>query len=134
MNLYIHLPGRGARRNVVWVVGTNYVWIDSERTEEFHIIQLSPDGDVTKAKLERSFAGVGVRRIIYVENYDIQNPSISQIRESANDTGSGLIIGSIALVFGLVNMMMIVRNIRSIQTFQDNHPNLKDESSLPSIP
>lgn len=64
--------GRGARRNVVWAVGTDYVWVDAEVTEEFHIIKLSPDGDVNKATLERTINGVPARRLVYVENYQVQ--------------------------------------------------------------
>merc|ERR1712154_103542 len=114
--------GRGARRNVVWAVGTNYVWLDSEKTEEFHLIKLSPDGDVTKAVVERTFPGIGVRRIVYVENYAAAKRAQS-IKQAIRDENledktidgvgsSGLAIGFIALVLGFVNMIMTMRNSR----------------------
>ncbi len=65
-------PGRGARRNVVWAVGTDYVWVDGEKAEEFYVIKLSNDGDIKKAKVESIVSGVPSRRLVYVENYQIQ--------------------------------------------------------------
>lgn len=65
--------GRGARRNVVWAVGSNYVWVDAEKTGEFHIIKLSADGNVKNAKVVKNLPGSVGRMLLYVENYSTES-------------------------------------------------------------
>jgi len=138
--------GRGARRNVVWAVGTNYVWVDGEKNEEFYLIELSPDGDINKAKVKNTIAGIGVRNLLYVENYfastsstkveeDImENIRISEANRSADKTidgvgTSGLIVGGLALVIGVINMLT---GRSKSSGGEDDESWKKEQASLPS--
>ena len=58
---YFGFIGRGAKRNLVWPTGSDFVWVDSSKSEEYHIIELSKDGDITKAKLKKTVTGQGKR-------------------------------------------------------------------------
>ena len=109
------VAGRGARRNVVWAVGTDYVWVDSEVTQEFHLIKLSPDGDVEKAVVEKTFPGVGVRNLLYVENYVAKNEmsviistEVDREDKTVDSVGiSGLTIACISLVLVFLNVILM---------------------------
>ncbi len=131
----------------MWAVGTDYVWVDGEEAEEFYLIELSPDGDVSKAKVKRSFAGIGVRNLLYVENYltsttaqAMQEDIMERIRvsetnrpsdETVDAVGtSGLVVGILALVVGLGNMAMmtVFRSRRAQSGGQERVSGTRDEN------
>lgn len=130
--------GRGARRNVVWAVGTDYVWLDGEVTEEFYIIKLSPDGDIEKAVLDSVVQGIPTRRLVYVQNYYaeqgqkmIKHQVQKQVAEKTgyNAVGvSGLCLGVLALVLSIFNTVSSSRKSKGWH----GQENGNEEMSLPS--
>jgi len=77
--------GRGAMRNCAWAFGSNYIWIDAQKDEMVHIIQLSSDGDISKAKLARNVMGVPSRMMHWVYNHktDALAKSVAKMIEGA---------------------------------------------------
>lgn len=66
--------GRGAVRSAVWAPKTDKVIIDSGVAGELHILTLSSDGDISKAKLTKTITGIrGTRQMLYVNNYNAQH-------------------------------------------------------------
>jgi len=61
--------GRGAVRSCAWATGTNYVWVDADKAQKVHVIELSADGDIDKAAVIRSIEGVDSRMMIHGENH-----------------------------------------------------------------
>ena len=146
---HISHTGRGARRNIIWAVGTDYIWVDGENTEEFYIIKLSADGDVNKAMVEKTLKGIGVRRLLYVENYaeetvlqKIQDQiqiaeNMAPADKTVDSVGmSGLIIGILALVLGIANAVASFSNRSSTQQDKEQGKDefVEEAASLPSLP
>jgi len=57
------MTARRNRRQVEWVVGTPYVWIDGTGGEEVYVL------DVDKKEMVRSISGVTTTKMLSVENY-----------------------------------------------------------------
>lgn len=154
--------GRGAKRNLVWPTGSDFVWIDSSESEEYHIIELSEDGDITKARLKKTVTGQAIRQFLYVENYWARaatdmikeeeqgggtstsdttaekekntgsgggGNNVSGANQGAYDSNkdktidsvgiSGLVIGSLALVVGIFNVMTMMRRRTPAHQYAD---------------
>jgi len=130
--------GRGARRNVVWAVGTDYVWVDAEKEEAFYIIKLSPDGDVSKAKLDKVITGVPTRRLVYVENYraEFNHEKVAMQIEAASSYAKDKTVdpvGIIGLVLGAMAFFVSVQNMVVTRRLQSTMgKETQDTISLPS--
>jgi len=59
----------GSRRNVEWAVGSNYVWVDGQSTNEQYIIEV-PSNDINEARVVRQLTDVTSGQMMYVENYE----------------------------------------------------------------
>ena len=57
------MSARKNRRQVEWVIGTSYVWIDGTGAEDVYVL------DVDKKEMVRTITGVTTTKMISVENY-----------------------------------------------------------------
>lgn len=83
--------GRGARRNLAWAVGTDYVWVDGQASEELYVVQLSADGDIGKAQVVKTIQGAASRQLLFVQNYYVDE---YRHRGTSNDHARGSSFGS----------------------------------------
>jgi len=69
-----YMTARRNRREVEWVVGTPYVWIDGTGQEEIYVL------DIDKREMVRTISGITTTRMLSVENYAAKrtNQLISQ--------------------------------------------------------
>lgn len=120
-------------RQVEWAVGTNYVWVNGEGTEEQYIIEI--EDDIDSAKLTRTLSDAPKGQMIFVNNYErlalvneMENIAVADDKDEippnpnndmimnpisgTNDTlaTAGVTIASMALVVGLVATGLILRN------------------------
>jgi len=110
--------GRGAKRSIAWAVGTNYVWVDANAVSHQYIIELHSSGDITKAKVIRTLEELPSRTMLFVQNYAPRQPStttvVSKVESDLdikkNDTIglSALIIGCVAIVLGIANIVLVM--------------------------
>ncbi len=97
-----------------------------------------------KAKVKNTITGIGVRNLLYVENYFasntkieeeiMENIRISEANRSADKTidgvgTSGLIVGALALVIGVINMLS---GRSKSSSGEDDESWKKEQPSLPS--
>merc|ERR1711957_512195 len=94
------MTARRSRRQVEWVVGTKYVWIDGTGGEEVYVL------DVDKKEMVKTIAGITTTKMLSVENYaakrtadlisqqiiaaiaDIPEPTVTQIETASSSSDS----------------------------------------------
>jgi hypothetical protein len=94
------MTARRNRRQVEWVVGTSYVWIDGTGGEEVYVL------DVDKKEMVQTISGVTTTKMLSVENYaakrtaelisqqitaaiaDIPEPTTTVVTNAASDSAS----------------------------------------------
>jgi len=119
----------GARRNIEWAVGSDYVWVDGGATDEMYIINIG--SDINEAKVVRQLLNITAGQMLYVENYarkrlmdDIRRESETVMSFSQSDKGSAehksdddidpvgiaaLVIGCSALLLGSALAVLAAR-------------------------
>jgi len=94
------MTARRSRRQVEWVVGTKYVWIDGTGGEEVYVL------DVDKKEMVKTIAGITTTKMLSVENYaakrtadlisqqiiaaiaDIPEPTVTQTETASSSSDS----------------------------------------------
>lgn len=127
-------------RQVEWVHGTPYVWVDGNENSEVYVI------DVDKKKVVKTISRVKTTRLLSVENYEMKHTMALVAMNLANGGGSGktsslyssfgvsnnnngfdmatiisLVVGGCALLVGLVNIVLL-RKVRNITTKKSLKP------------
>ena len=95
----------GRYRRVEWAVGTNYVWTDDSTNDELYVI------DVIKGELVNTIPSVESRALLSVQNFErlrIQDELMEAMAAESSDNSlaiAAIVIGSLALIVGLLNMI-----------------------------
>jgi len=116
----------GRSRNIEWAVGTNFVWVDGQNTEEQYIIEI-PGSDINDAFVARTLANITSGNILFVDNYERKRvaallesiDATARASASNNDDGpdglsvAALVIACVALLVGIAMMVLSSNNIAS---------------------
>jgi hypothetical protein len=96
----------GRYRRVAWAVGTDYVWTDDSNNDELYVI------DVIQGKLVNTIPSVESRALLSVQNFErlrIQNELMEAMDSHGGKSDTlataAIVIGSLALIVGLLNLM-----------------------------
>jgi len=121
------------KRQVEWVHGTPYVWVDGNEADEVYVI------DVDKKEVVETISRVKTTRFLSVENYEMKHMmglvamhlaggggtgySMSSLFSSygvSNNNGFdmatiiSLVVGGCALLVGIINIVLITKTRRNI--------------------
>jgi len=112
--------GRG--RKIEWAPDTNFVWVTGTDSDEMYVVELSGDGDITKAKVSTTLIEVPSSHLIYVENYERKRTveMLSQNQKSMVENsvapGNGLAVASLVLsILSVVIVLVVFVKFRGIE-------------------
>jgi hypothetical protein len=105
---FVNGAPHGRYRQVEWAVGTDYVWTNDSTNDELYVI------DVIQGKLVKTISEIESTRLVAVQNFErvrlhddvLQAMNMTQKGSGSPDslTVAAIIIGSLALFVGLVNL------------------------------
>lgn len=93
-------PTSEGRRNVEWVVGTDFVWIDGAGTEEMYVLEVGETIDT--ARVVRTLTDIKGGWVIHVENHARQETVQSFMAAEASTNSTTQAVAIAALIVGCV--------------------------------
>jgi len=57
-------------RKIEWAPETNFIWVSGTDSGEIYVVELSGDGDISKARVSRTLTEIPSNQLIFVENYE----------------------------------------------------------------
>jgi len=104
-------------RKVRWAEGTPYVWVDSQATDQLHVIKLGKT--ISDAKTIKTIDNVAkTRQMLWVHNYELDAMTVTEaarlghlneIEETSDDEVLaivGIALAAAALLLGIFNLIM----------------------------
>merc|ERR1719469_298077 len=101
----------GRDRKIEWAPETNFIWVSGTDSDEMYVVELSGDGDISKARVSRTLTGVPSSQLIFVENYERKRLiQMMATRNSLarNDVSPSNGLGTASLVLSIISIVLVL--------------------------